>query len=92
MESVGPGTITTSNGGGRAKAANLSTQKKNGLNKIHSTFKFTPSTLKLKIALSTLILSTCVGHYNPNCTRVLGGLVSGPSKSVSPSKYVYFSF
>jgi len=36
-------------------------------------------------------MSTCVGYYTPNCARVLEGFVSGLSKSVSPSKYVYFA-
>jgi len=86
MESVGPGTITTSNGKG-AKTANLSTQKRMDSVRfiLLSSLRHLNWDSKL---LTTLNMSTCVGHYIPNRTHVVEGFVSGLSKSVSPSKYV----
>ena len=58
MVSVGPGTINTSNGGG-GKNREFEYAKKNGLSTIHSTFKFTPSKLRLKIAHYSQYVNLC---------------------------------
>ena len=91
MVSVGPGTITTSNGGRGQKQRIWVRQKERTK---HDSFYFQVYAIYIE-SQNCLLLSICqlvLVITLPNCARVLGGFVSGLSKSVSPSKYIYFVF
>jgi len=92
MVSVDPGTSTTRNGGGVQKQQIWVRKKKRTK---YGSFYFQVYAIYIETQNCSLLSPICqlvLVMTLPNCARVLGGFVSRLSKSVLPSKYVYFAF
>ena len=76
--------------GGGGKNREFEYAKKNGLSTIHSTFKFTPSTLKLKIARYSQYVNLCWSLHSP-IVLVFLGILFRDSRSRSHPLNTYTS-